>query len=92
MYGLMVAFETMRVTPLAGGRNEGLNFGNVVAKSKGTGNRDHGGGDGTGIKQECWHCGWEHLKRNCPKSAEEKEKKERATEESTINALTERQR
>ena len=36
MYGLMVAFEAMRVTPVTGGRNEGLNFGNVVADSRGS--------------------------------------------------------
>ena len=57
MYGLMVAFETTRATPVARGRNEGLNFGNVVANSEGTGNGDTSGGIDTGRKLEYWHCG-----------------------------------
>ena len=50
MYGLMVEFETTRATLVAGGRNEGLNFGNVVANSEVTGDKDHGGGGGIGRK------------------------------------------
>ena len=53
VYRLIVAFDPMGVTPVAGGCNEGLNFGNVVAYFNGTGNRDHGGDGGTGIKLEC---------------------------------------
>ena len=34
MYGLMMAFEPTRATPVGGGRNKGLNFGNVVSDSK----------------------------------------------------------
>ena len=37
MCKLMVAFETKRAILVARGRNEGLNFGNVVADSKNTG-------------------------------------------------------
>ena len=66
-----------RATTVAGGRNEGLNFGNVVADSEGTGNRDPGGGGVKGRKLECWHCEGEHLKRNCPKCAEEKDNKKK---------------
>ena len=59
---------------MARGRNEGLNFGNVVAGSEGTENGDPGGVGGSWRKLDCWHCGGEHLKINCPKCAEEKEK------------------
>ena len=48
MYGLMVEFEPARYTAVAGGRNKNLNFGNMVANSKGTGYRDHVGGCGGG--------------------------------------------
>ena len=64
MYGLMVAFDPTRATPVDGGRNEGLNFRNVVADSEGTGDGDHGGDGDTGRKLGFWHCGGEHLKRN----------------------------
>ena len=74
MYGLEVASETTRATPVAGGRNEGLNFGNVVAKSKTTVDGDHGGGGGIGRNMEFWHCGGEHLNRDCPKHAEEEKR------------------
>ena len=33
MYGLMVALDPTRETPVARGRNKGLNSGNVVADS-----------------------------------------------------------
>ena len=75
MYGLMVAFNPTRATPVARGCNKGLNFRNVVADSKTTRYRDNGSGGGIGIKLECWKCVGVHLKRNCPKRAEEKEKK-----------------
>ena len=52
MGGLMVAFEPTRATPVSGGRNKGLDFGKVVSDSKTTGDRDHGGGGGIGIKLE----------------------------------------
>ena len=52
MYGIMVAFNTTRETLVAGGPNEGLNFGNVVADSETTGYGDHGGGGGIGRKLE----------------------------------------
>ena len=32
MYGLMVAFEPTRSTPVSGGRNEGMNFGNMAVE------------------------------------------------------------
>ena len=50
MYGLMVVFEPTRATPVAGGRNEGLNFGNMVFKSEDTGTGDTGGGSSEGRK------------------------------------------
>ena len=66
MYGLMVAFEPTRATPVdGGGRNESLNLGNVVVDSKTTGDGDHGGDGGKGINLEYWHCGWKNLNRNC---------------------------
>ena len=70
MYGLMVAFDTTRETSVARGHNEGLNFGKVVE----TGNGYHGGGGVRWRKLECWYCVGYHLKNNCPKRAEEKEK------------------
>ena len=74
MYELMATFDPTRATPVAGGSNGGLNFGNVVANSKDTGCGDYDGGGGTGRKLECWHCVGEQLKRNFPKRHEEKEK------------------
>ena len=53
MYGIMVAFEPMRATPVSRGRNEGLNLRNVDAKSETTGYRYHGGGGGIGRNLEC---------------------------------------
>ena len=50
MYELLVAFEPKRVTPVSGGRNKGLNFGNLVAKYEVKGNGDHGGDGVTGRK------------------------------------------
>ena len=37
MYGIMVVFNPTRATPVSTGRNKGMNFGNVVANSKTTG-------------------------------------------------------
>ena len=34
MYGLMVAFDPTRATAVYGGRNEGINFGNVADKPR----------------------------------------------------------
>ena len=81
MYGLMVVFEPTRATPVAGGRNEGLNFRNAVTDSEGTGNGDNGGSSGAGRKLECWHYGVGHLKRNFPKCAEEKVKEKTQKDE-----------
>ena len=53
MYGLMVAFEPTREKTVAGGRNKGLNFRNVAADSKNTGDGDHGGGGDMGRNIEC---------------------------------------
>ena len=53
MYGLMVAFDPTRATPVAGGHKEGLKFGNVVANSKDSGTGDTGGrGNGAWRKLE----------------------------------------
>ena len=49
----MVAFEPTRATSVAGGRNKGLNFWNVVADSEGTNDGDHGSGGNIGRKPEC---------------------------------------
>ena len=89
MYRPMVAFESMRATPVAGRRNKGLNIGNVVSNSKVTGDGDHIDGGGIEIKLKCWHCGREHLKRNFPKRTKKKQKTKRTTAAPTINALTE---
>ena len=50
MYGLMVAFETTRATPVSWGRKEGLNFRNVAVESETAGDRDHGSGGDIGRK------------------------------------------
>ena len=52
MYGVMVAFEPTRATAVARGRNKDLNFGKVVADSKGTWDGDRGVGCGIGRKLE----------------------------------------
>ena len=57
MYKLMVAFEPTMPTPVSGGRNEGMNFGNVAVEPGTGGDRYHGGGGGTVRKIECWSCG-----------------------------------
>ena len=62
---------------MAGGCNKGLNFDNVVTNSETTGDEYHGGGGGIGINLKCWNCGGDHLKRNFPKYAEEKERKKK---------------
>ena len=77
VYGLMVAFDPTRATLVAGGRNEGLNFGNVAVESETTGIREHGSDGDIGRKLECWRCGGEHMKRDCLKRAKEKEKKQK---------------
>ena len=96
MYRPTVAFEPTRETPVAGGRNEGLNFGNVVTKPRATWNGDPSSGGGAARKLECWHCGGEHLKRNCPTRSEEEKKTKKDNggkpREPTINALTVKQR
>ena len=69
MYGLMVAFDTTRVTAVSGGRNKGMNFGNVAAKPGTGGDGDHGGGGAIAGEIECWRCGGDHMKRDCPKCA-----------------------
>ena len=57
MYGLMVAFKPTRPTPVSGGRNEGINFGNVAVKPGTGGDADHSDGGCTGRNIECWCCG-----------------------------------
>ena len=75
MYGLMVAFYPTRTILVARGRNEGLNFVNVIADSEGTGDRDHGGDGGIGRKLECWNCVGDHLKKEMPKACQRKRRK-----------------
>ena len=57
MYRLMVAFDSTRETPVSGGRNEGMNFGNVAVEYGTEGDGDHVSGGGTWRKLECWRCG-----------------------------------
>ena len=77
MYVLRVAFNTTRATLVSGGSNKGLNLGNVAVESETTGDREHGIGGGIGRKLECWRCVGEHMKRDCPKRAKEKENKQK---------------
>ena len=77
MYRLMVAFDPTKATLVDGGRNEGLNFGNVVADSEGIGNGDLGGGGGAERKMECCHCVGDHLRRNCQSALKKKYEKGR---------------
>ena len=71
----MVVFEPIRAARVSGGRKEGMNSGNVATESGTAGGGDHGRGGHTGRELECWRCGKEHMKRDCTKRAEEKEKK-----------------
>ena len=77
MYGLMVAFETTRATAVSGGRNKGMNFGNVAAEPGTGGDRGHVGDSATAIKIDCWRYGGKHMKRYCPKRSEEGKKQEK---------------
>ena len=81
MYRLMVAFEPTRATAVSGGRNKGTNFGNVEAEPGTGGDGDHGGGSATARNIEFWHCGGDHMKRDCLKRAEEKENKKKDGED-----------
>ena len=45
------------------------------------GDRDHGGGSTTARKIECWRCGADHMKRDCPKRADEKENEKKNRED-----------
>ena len=49
-----------------------MNFGNVAVEPGTGGDGDHGGGGGTVRKIECWRYGRDHIKRDCPKRAEDK--------------------
>ena len=42
MYGLMVLFNPTRSTPVSGGQNKGMNFGNVAVEPGTRGDGDHG--------------------------------------------------
>ena len=81
MYGLMVAFDPTRATAVSGGQNEGMDFGNVAAKPGTGGDGDHGYGGATARNIECWRCGGDHMKRDCPKRAEEKYNKKKDGED-----------
>ena len=68
MYGLIVALGPTRATVVSGGRNEGMDFGNV-ADEPGTGrDRDHGGGSITARKIECWRCGGGTYEKGLPET------------------------
>ena len=58
-----------------------MNFGNVPAKPGTGGDRDHGRFSDTTSTIDCWRCGGYHMKRDCPKCAEKKEKKKKDGEE-----------
>ena len=70
--GLMVVFKPTMSTQVSGGQNEGMNFGNAAVKPGTGGDGDHGGGGVTGINIECWRCGGDHMKKYCPKRADDK--------------------
>ena len=72
----MVAFKPTRPTPVSRGRNEGMNFGNVSVESRTGGGGGHGGGGVTGKNIYFFLCGWDYMKRYCPKRAEDKQKKQ----------------
>ena len=55
MYRVMVASNPMKATSLARDNNKGLDFGNVVANSKGTWDGDKDSSRDMGRKLECWH-------------------------------------
>ena len=57
MYGLMVAFNPTRAAAVSGGRNEGMNFGNVAAEPGTGGDGYHGSFSATDRKIVCWRCG-----------------------------------
>ena len=57
-----------------------MHFGNVTVEPGTGGEGDHGGGGATFRKIECWRCGGDQMKRDCPKRAEEKEKKKKDEE------------
>ena len=98
MYRPMVVFDPTRATPVAGTRNVGLHFGNVVAHSEGSGNEDPDGGGGAGRKLGCWHCGGENHNRTAKSVPKKKRRRKRTTAvsgkpgETTINLLTGKQR
>ena len=50
MYGEIVVFNHTRAKPVSGGRNKGLNFGNVAIESKTAGDSNHVSGGGIGRK------------------------------------------
>ena len=58
-----------------------MNFGNVAAKPRTEGEGKHGGVSATSRKIECWRCGGDHMKRDCPKCAQEKEQKKKDEED-----------
>ena len=81
MYGLMVDFEHTRPTTVSGGRNKGMNFRNVAVEPGTGGDGDHSSGGDIARKIECWRCGGDHMKKDCPKRVEEKENKKKDGEE-----------
>ena len=87
MYGLMVAFDPARSTPVSGGRKKGTNFGNVAVEPGTGGDRNHGDGGSTSRNIECWRCGGYHMKRDCPLRAKDKENKKIMGKTTKINAL-----
>ena len=72
IYKLMVALYPTRPTAVSRGRNEGMNFGNVAVEPGTRRGGNHGGGDCRVRNIECWNCGGDHMKRDCPKRAEDK--------------------
>ena len=87
MYGLMVAFDPTRATPVSGGRSEGLNLWNLAVESKTTGNREHDSGSGIGRNIECWRCGGETHEKGLSEAFRGKKRKKRMAKTSKINEL-----
>ena len=82
MYGLILVFNPTRPTPVYRGRNEVMNFGNVVVEPRTGAGGYYCGVGGTVRKIECWRCGGDHMRRDCPKRAKDKENKKKDGEDS----------
>ena len=81
-----MAFEPTRATEVSGGRNQGMNFGNVAAEPGTGGDEDHGGGSTTDRNIEYWRCGGDHMKREFPNVPRRNKTRKRTEKTSITNA------